>query len=131
MSCPLSLRNRLHRFIMNKHTIHQSSRNYNEPTDGRYCEEDDDFCYENRVCMQVLKQVFPLEDINHNPDITLNAGDWHDNPQNLIFPGKTDTCNITYIHVNNTIKPKRLTFYYASSLSFFLRSLQVLLCVSM
>ena len=52
--------------------------------------------------MQVLKQVFPLADINGNPDITLEAGDWHDNPQNLIFPGKTDTCNITYIRVNNT-----------------------------
>ena len=71
--------------------------------------------------MQVLEQEFPLEDINGNTNITLEAGDWHDNPQNLIFPGKTDTCNITYIHVNNTISPKRLTFYYTSSLSIFFK----------
>ena len=45
-------------------------RNYNEPTDGRYCEENDTFCYENRVVMQVIKQVYPLADINGNPDIT-------------------------------------------------------------
>ena len=38
--------------------------------------------------MQVLDQVYPLSDINGNSEITLNAGDWHDNPQNLIFPGK-------------------------------------------
>ena len=55
-------------------------RNYNEPTDGRYCEENDTFCYENRVVMQVIKQVYPLADINGNPDITLLAGDWHDDP---------------------------------------------------
>ena len=42
--------------------------------------------------MQVLDQAFPLEDINGNPDITLNAGYWHDNPQNLIFPGLYKCC---------------------------------------
>jgi len=67
-------------------------RNYNEPTDGRYCDENDTFCYENRVVMQVIKQIYPLADINGNPDITLNAGDWHDDPGNLLFPGLYKCC---------------------------------------
>lgn len=69
-----------------------SNWNYNEPTDGRYCEEDDVFCYENKVCMQILPQVYPLEDIDGNDDITLDAGDWHDNPGNLIFPAIYRCC---------------------------------------
>ena len=67
-------------------------RNYNEPTNGRYCDENDTFCYENRVVMQVIKQIYPLADINGNPDITLNAGDWHDDPGNLLFPGLYKCC---------------------------------------
>ncbi|KAL7547635.1 hypothetical protein ACHAWF_010916 [Thalassiosira exigua] len=69
-----------------------SNWNYNEPTNGRYCEEEDTYCYENRVCMQVVDQVFPLSDINGNPNIVLTAGDWHDNPGNLIFPGLYKCC---------------------------------------
>jgi len=66
------------------------ARNYNEPSDGRYCEEEDqlNFCFENRVILQVIDQVFDLRDIEGNDKITLEAGDWHDIEGNLMFPGE-------------------------------------------
>ena len=87
------------------------ARNYNEPSDGRYCEEEDqlNFCFENRVILQVIDQVFDLRDIKGNDKITLEAGDWHDIEGNLLFPGESffsatiSIIHITYMFTNTVI----------------------------
>ena len=62
--------------------------------------------------MQVIDQEFPLEDIDGNDVITLNAGDWHDNPQNLVFPAIYKCCfayqcnaAVWTLYTNNTTTP--------------------------
>ena len=67
------------------------------------------FCFENRVILQVIDQVFDLRDIEGNDKITLEAGDWHDIEGNLLFPGESffsatiSIIHITYMFTNTVI----------------------------